>query len=203
MTTKERASVAELPQATLLASPLMRRPHGSPTRVLIEECVSPGAVNLRLAPGDTEALTRALDSLGADLPMSPSWVTAGEVTMAWQAYDEWLLLTADGNQDRLIERLRAALAGCHAALTDVSDLHASFEVGGPSSRDLLAKGCALDLHPGVFQAGHCAATALARVRVTLRQLDDAPRFQLLVERSYAQYLWDWLTDAAVEFLGAE
>jgi sarcosine oxidase subunit gamma len=153
--------------------------------------------------GGPTALDKVQQCLGFTLPLTPHWIAAGSVTVVWQAFDEWLLLTPDGAQDVLLERLRAALAGCHAALTDVSDLYASFEVVGPSSRDLLAKGCALDLHPRVFQAGHCAATALASVRVTLRQLDAAPRFQLLVEHSYAQYLWDWLTDAAVEFLGAE
>ena len=98
----------------------------------------------------------------------------------------------------MLERLRAALAGSHAALTDVSDLYASFELAGPSSRDLLANGCALDLHPRVFQTGHCAPAALARVRVTLRQVNETPAYQVLVERSYAQYLWDCLADAAIE-----
>jgi sarcosine oxidase subunit gamma len=121
--------------------------------------------------------------------------------MAWQAFDEWLILTADDAQDSLLERLREALVGHHAALTDVSDLHVVFEIAGPSSRELLAKGCALDLHPREFKTGSCAPTAFARVRATLLQLDDAPRFRLFVERSYAQYVWDWLVDAAVEFSG--
>lgn len=100
----------------------------------------------------------------------------------------------------MLERLRAALADHHAALTDVSDLRTSFEISGPRSRDVLAKGCAIDLYPRVFDIGGCAQTALARVRVTLLQLDGSPAYRLLVERSYAQYLWDWLTDAVVEFV---
>jgi len=148
--------------------------------------------------GDT-ALHKVQQCLGVGLLLNPNWIAANGVTVIWQAFDEWLLLTPDGTQDALLKRLREALAGHHAALTDVSDLRAGFEITGPRSRDLLAKGCAIDLHPRVFTTGDCAQTALARVRVTLRQLDDTPAYQVLVERSYAQFLWDWLTDAALEF----
>ncbi len=151
--------------------------------------------------GDT-ALDKVQECLGITLPLAPSWVAANSVTVAWQAFDEWLLLTVDGAQVAWLERLRAALVDHHAALTDVSDLRAGFEIKGPRSRDLLAKGCAVDLHPRVFNTGDCAQTALARVRITLRQVDEAPTYHVLVERSYAQYLWDWLIDAAVEFVGA-
>ena len=148
--------------------------------------------------GDTP-FEKVQQCLGIGLPLNPGWVAANGVTVVWQAFDEWLLLTADGGQNALLERLRSALDGRHAAITDVSDLRAGFEIRGPRSRDLLAKGCAIDLHPRVFTTGDCAQTALARVRVTLRQLDDTPAYQVLVERSYAQFLWDWLTDAALEF----
>jgi sarcosine oxidase subunit gamma len=161
-----------------------------------------GAINLRLDPRGTPALEKVQQCLGMSLPLTPNWVAASGVTVVWQAFDEWLLLTADGAQDELLERLHAALADHHAAITDVSDLRANFEIKGPHSRDLLAKGCAVDLHPRVFKTGDCALAALARVRVTLRQVGDAPAYQVLVERSYAQYLWDWLTDAALEFVGS-
>jgi sarcosine oxidase subunit gamma len=195
------------------------RTHGDPARVLIRECGSRGAINLRLASlppsgrgdnrdslppvrvGRIPAISLVQQCLGLALPTAPGWVEANGATLLWQAFDEWLLLTQDGAQDALLERLHGALAGEHASFVDVSDLYTAFEVSGASSRDLLAKGCALDLHPRAFRTGDCAPCAFARVRVTLRQLDDAPRFELLVERSYAHYLWDWLVDAAVEFVG--
>jgi sarcosine oxidase gamma subunit len=39
------------------------------------------------------------------------------------------------------------------------------------------------------------------VRVALRQTDERPGYRLLVERSVALYLWDWLVDAMTEFTG--
>ena len=82
------------------------------------------------------------------------------------------------------------------------DLRAQFELAGPHAEDVLRKGCAIDLHSRAFAAGDCALTSLARVRVALRQCDESPVYQLYVERSYAPYLWDWLTDAMMEFVGA-
>jgi sarcosine oxidase gamma subunit len=37
------------------------------------------------------------------------------------------------------------------------------------------------------------------VRVTIREMEPAS-YELLVERSYGRYLWDWLSDAALEFV---
>ena len=149
--------------------------------------------------GGDNVLDSVKESLGVALPPTPGWVAASGAIVLWQAFDEWLLLTAEGAHASLLDHLREALSGRHAALTDVSDLHVAFEITGPLSRELLAKGCAVDLHPREFKTGCCATTAFARVRATLLQLDETPQFQLLVERSYAQYVWDWLVDAAAEF----
>ena len=72
-------------------------------------------------------------------------------------------------------------------------------MSGPSARDVLAKGCPLDLHPAVFGPGDCAQTLLAKANVTLRCVDDSPRFELIVRRSFAEYAALWLHDAAMEY----
>ena len=54
---------------------------------------------------------------------------------------------------------------------------------------------------GAIIAGDCAMTQLARVRAGIRQIDERPAYRILVERSVATYLWDWLTDAMREFTG--
>ena len=69
-------------------------------------------------------------------------------------------------------------------------------MSGAGARDLLAAGCGLDLHPRVFGPGRCAQTLLARVPVVLHQLSDAPQYRVLVRRSYARWLVDWMIDAA-------
>lgn len=79
---------------------------------------------------------------------------------------------------------------------EVSDALAVLEVQGASARELLSKGCGLDLHPRVFGVGQCARTRFAQIPVVLICIDDLHRFELYVARSYAQYLRAWLVDAA-------
>jgi sarcosine oxidase subunit gamma len=153
-----------------------------------------GTLDLRLDPRHAGALTRVL---GAALPAPNTWVEGSNAHILWQAFDEWLIVTPDGQQHALADAMRAALAGTHHAVTDVSDLRVALALEGPHARDVLQKGCAVDLHPRVFTPASCVTAALARVRVTLRQTSATPRYEILVERSYAGYLGEWLADAAL------
>jgi heterotetrameric sarcosine oxidase gamma subunit len=81
---------------------------------------------------------------------------------------------------------------------DMSHAWTRLVVTGPRSTELLAKGCALDLHRAMFSPGSCAVTGFARMRTIIwRSLDE--RFDLLIGRSYAASLWAWLEEAAEEF----
>lgn len=82
---------------------------------------------------------------------------------------------------------------------DVSAHRTTLELSGPRARDVLEKGCTIDLHPRAFRAGDCAQTNLARTQVILWQPADDPAYRLLVRASFARYLADWLTDAAAEY----
>jgi sarcosine oxidase subunit gamma len=152
---------------------------------------SPGRqVGLRLRPPFPAYLA------GVPLPLTPNRVAAsGTLRVLWLAPDEWLAV-ADGEAPDLMLRLERAVAGRRAALNDLSSSRAVIELRGVGARDLLAAGCGLDLHPRAFAPGQCAQTQLARVPVILDQLDDAPRYRVLVRRSYARWLVDWLIDAA-------
>ena len=104
-----------------------------------------------------------------------------------------------GREAALVEALRQSLQGHRAAVTDVSDGRTIIEIAGRHARDVLAKGCGLDLHDRVFAPGQCAQSGLAKARILLRQLDLAPSYQIFVQRSHAEYLWLWLKDAAREY----
>jgi sarcosine oxidase subunit gamma len=52
----------------------------------------------------------------------------------------------------------------------------------------------LDLHPRVFTIGQCAQTHVAKVPVLLRPI--AGGIELVVRRSFADSLWQWLETAA-------
>jgi sarcosine oxidase subunit gamma len=111
--------------------------------------------------------------------------------------DEWWLLGAE--PAKLAAKLAKALDGRPAAVTEVSESRTCIRVAGPRARDLLAKGSPLDLHPRVFQPGACAQGQLAKATVLIHQVDDEPAYDVYVLRSFAEYLWLWLEDAAGEY----
>ena len=158
-----------------------------------------GHLNLRLDGADA-ALASALEgALGFALPLEPNTsATAGGVTALWLGPDEWLVVTAEGREARVAAALRQALAGA-GAVTEVGDARTVIALAGPRAREVLMKGCSLDLHATVFTPGRCAQSAVARAQAILHLVDEAPEFELYVQRSFAEYLWRWLEDAAAEY----
>ena len=167
------------------------------TPVTLGERRHTGKLNLR-AQGD--ALPVVAEVLGLAPPATPNIVASDGVRrILWLGPDEWLIATPPGEEEALGPRLENALAGRHAAITDVSDGRTVITLAGAYARDVLAKGCGLDLHPRVFVAGLCAQSTLARASVLLHQATDDPAYEIYVDRSFARYLWTWLEDASLEF----
>ncbi len=151
-------------------------------------------IDLRGDPRHAEFLASAQSALGCALPVKPNTAVSGpDCNVLWMGPDAWLLVS--GRAGKIHELLPIE----RGFLTDVSHGRAVFRVGGPRARDLLAKGCSIDLHPRVFRAGHCAQTSLAHVGVLLHLVDAGGEFDLYCARSYAQHLWHWLTEAAAEY----
>jgi sarcosine oxidase subunit gamma len=164
-------------------------PWSSPL-VELREAVPARQVGVRLRPPFPSYLA------GLPLPLAPNRVAAmGSTRVLWLGPDEWLVV-ADGEAADLPVRLARAVVGRRSAVADLSSSRAIIEIGGSAARDLLAAGCGLDLHPRAFGPGQCAQTLFARVPVILDQLDAAPHYRMLVRRSSARWLCDWLIDAA-------
>ncbi len=137
---------------------------------------------------------------GVPLALEPNRVASmREVRTLWLGPDEWLVTAPEGTAADLFGRLSRALAGRHAAVIDLSASRAVIEITGRLARSLLEKGCGLDLHPRAFGPGHCAQTLFARLPIIIDQVAAAPAYRLIVRRSVARWLAEWLIDAAEEF----
>lgn len=167
-----------------------------------------GIVDLRGKAEAADFAAVAKTALGFALPTEAGTAAGkGDVTALWQGPDQWWIVTSggrDGGEEGadLADRLRKALDGQQAAVTEIGESRCCIRVAGPHARDLLAKGCPLDLHPRVFGAGRCAGSLLAKAGVTLHLVGDGPEgpaFEVYVLRSFADYLWRWLEDAAQEY----
>ena len=168
--------------------------------VTLGERVFLGHVNLRGDFSDSGFLNAVQNVTGVGLPLEPNTVAeSDEVAALWLGPDDWLLLTSAGRAVGLYQGLRDAVAGFHAAVTDLTGGQTVITVRGPHARDVLAKGCTLDLHPRAFGPGRCAQSHLAKALVTIRLVDESPSFDVIVRRSFAEYIALWLKDASLEY----
>ena len=137
-------------------------------------------------------------ALHVDLPAPNRCASAEGHTLLGLGPDEWLWMSDAENADAANSALDTALAGLFATLTDVSSAQTIIEVRGAHARDVLAKGTPFDLHPREFPLGACAQTILAKAAVVIQRVGD-DTFHVIVRRSFADYLWRWLEDAALEY----
>jgi sarcosine oxidase subunit gamma len=156
-------------------------------------------VDLRVHPAGPGAQSAAA-RLGTPLPGPNTWAATEAGAVAWLGPDEWLVTSAVAAPEALEADLRAAVVPHGGAAVDVSAQRTALRLHGARTRDLLAKGCALDLHPRAFGAGACAQTTVGHAGVVLLALGGSGEdFRVLVRSSFAGYLADWLLDAALEF----
>ena len=176
-------------------------PRTDDAAVIISERPFLGHLNLRGDPQDADFMSAAASVLGFGLPTRPNTTAVdGKLLALWLGPDEWHIVTPPTSQTPLMDSLEAAFHGMHVAVTDITGGQAVITVSGPSARDVLAKGCPLDLHPTVFKPTHCAQTLLAKANITIRCVDNSPpSFELIVRRSFAEYAAGWLRDAGVEY----
>jgi sarcosine oxidase subunit gamma len=139
--------------------------------------------------------------VGTVLPTVPSTCAEGtDATAIWFGPEEWLVMSSSRTGADLEAALRDVIAEHRGAAVDVSAQRTAVRLRGAHARDVLAKGCSLDLHPSVFGPGAAAQTMLGLAAVVLIPLDDSGTdYRILVRSSFAGYLADWLIDAAEEF----
>ena len=197
----------ESPLAAALAAHSTAEASAQEAIVLAERAFA-GYVNLRGNPGDAAFLNAASDALGIGPPVEPNTVARpapparAEVTLCWLGPDEWMVITPPDRQTGLMAAMLQATNGLHAAVTDLTGGYTTIQLSGPRVRDLLAKGSTLDLHPRSFGAGQCAQTNVGKTGVLMIpavNAGDDQSFQLVVRRSFADYLFQWIEDSSAEY----
>ncbi|MCG2582656.1 MAG: sarcosine oxidase subunit gamma family protein [Marinobacter sp.] len=117
--------------------------------------------------------------------------------LSWIAPDEWLL-TGPGDQALAMETaLREQLDG-HYAVINVGGGQTLVRLAGARARSVLMKSCPYDVHDHNFPVGKVVTTVLAKSQATIRRVGDDD-WELVVRRSFADYIWRWLVDASQEY----
>ena len=166
------------------------------TEFVISDHPELGQVNVRGDIKDGLFIDNMREILGHELPTDSNTVTVGErFIILCLGENEWLIITPENEERELIATLRNKMDGILTSFTDVSSSQCIIRVTGSHVRNVFAKGCSLDLHSRSFGVGKCAQSLIASVGVIIRQIDSTPSFELIVRRSFAEYLVNWLYDA--------
>lgn len=173
---------------------VLGRALAGPQPVLLRALPWRGLLMLR---GDAGLAAPVARVIGCALPERLRTAAGQDVEALWLGPDTWLLLTDLPAAPGLERSLRGSLAGVHHALVDVSHRFAGIGVDGPRAREVLNAGCLLDLHPRTFPPGAAARTLLGKATMILVKRHEY-RFELLLDGSFAPYVWRFLENAARE-----
>lgn len=144
-------------------------------------------------PAFTEAVASVV---GCAPPSRANTVARGaQYDILWLGPDEWLVRSLQPQNTGLAERLAAVLAGQFASAVDNSSGSTVLEIGGERVRDVIARGCPLDLHPKGFAPGQCAQSHFFKASMVLVPT-GAETYEIVVRRSFADYFCRILLDAA-------
>ncbi|MFM0248727.1 sarcosine oxidase subunit gamma [Paraburkholderia sediminicola] len=157
-------------------------------------------VNVR---GDTRdaAFMQAVESvIGCRPPEKANTIARGNgYDMLWLGPDEWVVRSAmahDATRTAPLQaKLGAAFAGVFASAVDIGSGYTVLEISGTRTREVLVRGCPLDLHPTLFGEGQCAQTHYFKASMTLLPT-GADSFDIVVRRSFADYFVKIMLDAA-------
>lgn len=166
--------------------------------VFLEEAAVTGILVLR-GSTDVDVLDTALQAtLKMALPERlKSESTADKYCIRWMSPDEWLLTCPLHEAFDIENKLRAAAKGS-IAIVNVSGGYSLLKLSGESALKVLKKSTAYDVHPDNLPAGKVVNTVMAKAQVTLRAIGD-DEYEIIVRRSFADYLWLWLQRAGKEY----
>lgn len=155
------------------------------------------AEKLLLRGNGNEDFRKAVSGvLGQDIPVAPNVIATDQFCCLCLSDSEWLVLS--GAAKPLTKPLNDALNRQVAAVIDVSSAWTLVEVAGANAEALLASGCSLDLHESNFPIGRCARGLISHVEIVIYRRESGDGYHILVDRSLAADLWNWLHGAAAE-----
>lgn len=106
----------------------------------------------------------------------------------------WLLGIGGGPS----EAARTALPEISTSVIDLSSSRTRLFIAGERAADVLLKGIPIDLASERFPIGSVALTGVHHTPILLYRT-AADRFEIFAMRTFALTVFEWLTDAALEF----
>ena len=138
----------------------------------------------------------AIQIEGLGFPIENSKVESNKETrILWSAPRTWLIIS---KKENIINNIKEKCTDENFAITDISHSRAVIQIKGLQAREILKKGCPLNINE--FKTNNCAGTVFHGISIVVDFIDNNPdTFNLLTLRSFGESFYHHITDAALEF----
>jgi len=178
-----------------LVRPALDAPSVSGLGAEVATITSRGMVTLRGDLADAGFAAAVEAATGCTIPDTRASTGAGDNRVLWMSTDELMVFCPWSEAPGIVDAFMDKAGDAHVLALNVSDARAVFRVSGAKAWRVLAKGAPVDLAPGRFGVGEVRRTRIATVAAGILKTDE-DAFEVFCFRSYAAYLWDWLTVGA-------
>lgn len=165
--------------------------------VTIQELKLLGHLVIRGKVEDAAFMAAAEKVMGVALPGPLQTSINGNLSIRWISPDEWLVVVPGDRAFDLENELRAEMTG-HFAIVNASGGQTVLSLSGANARDVLMKSTPYDVHDRNFPVGKVVTTVFAKSQAVISRTGEQS-WELVIRRSFADYLWLWLQDASAEF----
>ena len=134
-----------------------------------------------------------LDNL--QFPEVPMQVHSNKETrILWSGPSNWLLVSTKKD---ILNSVQKICDDKNFAVTDLSHSRAIIELKGSNSKEVLKKGCPINLNE--FKVNNCANSIFHGITITIDMINENPEtFRIFALRSFGESLYHSITDACLE-----
>ena len=142
--------------------------------------------------------TIQISSLNLDnlqFPEVPMQVHSNKETrILWSGPSNWLLVSTKKD---ILNSVQKICDDKNFAVTDLSHSRAIIELKGSNSKEVLKKGCPINLNE--FKVNNCANSVFHGITITIDMINENPEtFRIFALRSFGESLYHSITDACLE-----
>ena len=169
--------------------------------LVVKEATLSAHLNLRGDGSNAHFCSEVTEALGLMVPLTPgTYQRNGNTSIYWLGPSEWLLVEIGGDAEELETRLRKTLTG-HISIVDISGGQTCINLRGPGVASVLKKSSIYDFEAwdnATSALGRAVQTNFAKASAIISNKSDGS-YDLVIRRSFADYVAQWLLDAGEEF----
>jgi len=117
-----------------------------------------------------------------------------DTRILWSGPSNWLLVSTKKD---ILSSVQKICDDKNFAVTDLSHSRAIIELKGSNSKEVLKKGCPINLNE--FKVNNCANSVFHGITITIDMVSNDPEtFRIFALRSFGESLYHSITDACLE-----